>query len=299
MKKIILALTLALFGFLTWYFLIKSSDYNIYFNTSASQGHAYSELANWAQLTEVAEASSAKRTDPYSKMLQKLRTGTGAYQIAWELTSENDSVTRIKAGITQPAASWKNRLMAPFSDTEFEQNTLDIVLDYKNFLEESLGQFKIAIEGVEDSPEKFCVCTSASSKPEEKAFRMMRDYSYLSDYLLSNKLQPDGKPLVRIRSFEEEENRIAFDFCFPLIKTDSMPALPDDMFFLELKREKALKAIYNGDYRFSNKSWYKMYDRAASEGLKVKRTPVEIYHNNPNMGGDASRWVTEIYLPVE
>lgn len=126
----------------------------------------------------------------------------------------------------------------------------------------------------------------------------MRDYSYLSGFIASNNLEPDGRPMIDILQFDEADRIIEFDFCFPFIKKDSLPESPD-IFFKEIKSAPALKSTFHGDYRFSNKSWYRMFDYAEQHGMSYEKKPLEIYHNNPNMGGNTMEWTTEIYLPVK
>jgi hypothetical protein len=40
-------------------------------------------------------------------------------------------------------------------------------------------------------------------------------------------------------------------------------------------------------------------DYADKNDLKISGLPVEVFHNNPNMGGDALKWKTEIYMPLK
>ncbi|WP_224491312.1 hypothetical protein [Robertkochia flava] len=127
---------------------------------------------------------------------------------------------------------------------------------------------------------------------------MMRDYSYLSGFIASENLTPDGFPMIKIRDYDEKNRIIEFDFCFPLVEQDSLPESPD-IFFRRIEQAPALKAVYNGDYRFSNKSWFELFEHAEKEEIPFSKTPLEIYHNNPNMGGDALQWTAEIYLPID
>ena len=93
-------------------------------------------------------------------------------------------------------------------------------------------------------------------------------------------------------------DRIKYNFCYPILKPDS---LPQDglVFFKEFQGGAAVKATYNGNYISSDRAWYALLEYAEKKGLKVKETPVEIFFNNPNMGGDALKWRADIYLPLE
>lgn len=127
---------------------------------------------------------------------------------------------------------------------------------------------------------------------------MMRDYSYLSGFITRSGLSPQGQPLVNVTQFDEENRVLDFDFCFPVSRTEDLPESPD-IFFKTIPGKSAIKATYHGDYRFSEKSWYRIFEYAENMGYNFSKTPVEVYHNNPNMGGDALKWTTTIYLPLD
>lgn len=298
MKRIFGIITLIGLGFALWYFTIKPHDYNISFKTRTSTGHVYTELINWGKVTEMPSATSVRSKSPYRHVVHQLEVDNQVYEIDWDITPLNDSVTEVKAGISQPGKGFINRLLIPFQDTAYEQTTLDLVLDYKSFLDESTKQFSITINGEEASPEQLCVCTRSETTPEKKAFSMMRDYSYLSGFIASNGLTANGRPLVEVIDLDEENRMLEFNFCFPVKPTEQRPESPD-IFFRALTSSKAIKATYHGDYRFSEKSWYRLFEYAEKHGEKYKKAPIEIYHNNPNMGGDALKWTTTIYLPLE
>ena len=297
MKRFLQIITLLSIIFLAWYFIIKPNDYNIHFKTSASTGHAYDELLNWSALADLPDTSVVKDQEYLREITQEVSWNGNLYVLNWSVKKINDSLTDVNAGVSQPGQTLLNRLMIPFADTDYEQKTLDLVQDYKSFLDESLRQFRIQIEGETRSPEKFCACTRSKSTPEQKAFKMMRDYNYISGFIASSKLTPQGNPMIKVLDYDEKHRIIEFDFCFPIAQPDSLPESPD-IFFRTIEQGPALKAIYNGDYRFSNKSWFQMFEYAEKYQLPIKKLPLEIYHNNPNMGGDALKWTTEIYLPI-
>ena len=59
-----------------------------------------------------------------------------------------------------------------------------------------------------------------------------------------------------------------------------------------------MKAEFNGNYIFSDRAWYELRDYAEKKGLKVTDKPLEIFFNNPNMGGDELQWKADIYMPL-
>ena len=57
--------------------------------------------------------------------------------------------------------------------------------------------------------------------------------------------------------------------------------------------------IYNGNYITSDRAWYELLDDAERKNIEVHQTPVEVFYNNPNYGGDELNWKAEIYMPLK
>ena len=94
-----------------------------------------------------------------------------------------------------------------------------------------------------------------------------------------------------------QNDSIVFNFCYPIIKKDSLPTIKD-VVYKEFIGMKSLKAIYNGNYMTSDRAWYTLLDYAKKNAIEVDKKPIEFFFNNPNMGGDAFRWKAEIYMPL-
>ncbi|MEH6777641.1 MAG: AraC family transcriptional regulator, partial [Maribacter arcticus] len=68
--------------------------------------------------------------------------------------------------------------------------------------------------------------------------------------------------------------------------------------YKKLETTKGIKAIYNGNYITSDRAWYALLRYAKTNGLNVAPNPIEIFYNNPDMGGNSLNWKTEVYLPL-
>ena len=77
----------------------------------------------------------------------------------------------------------------------------------------------------------------------------------------------------------------------------SLPFI-EEIRYLEVPPRKALMAEYNGNYITSDRAWYALLDYAEKNKLGVTGLPLEVFYNNPTLGGDALRWKAEIYIPL-
>ena len=125
----------------------------------------------------------------------------------------------------------------------------------------------------------------------------MQNYGLLATVMGSNDVKLNGPPFVEITNWDMQTDSIAYNFCFPIIRSEKLPNHP----IIKYKRvfaNKALKATYNGNYITSDRAWYTLLKKAKDENKDIELTPIEYFHNNPNFGGDALRWKAEIYMPL-
>jgi len=81
------------------------------------------------------------------------------------------------------------------------------------------------------------------------------------------------------------------------VKKDSLPS-GGLVTFKQFEGGQYLKATYNGNYISSDRAWYALLDYAEQKGIEIEGKPVEIFFNNPNMGGDELKWRADIYMPL-
>ncbi len=279
-----------------WYFFIKKSDYIYQFKVPASTGTIFNGIINWQKTNDSIKTTTIDST-LYSQITQEVSYKGDVYKVFWDIEILNDSISEISAGVKQAGNSFQNRILAPFTETEFTENTKSFLIDFKKTLDRNRSTFRLSqiIDTV--SPAKKCACVNAKTTPEGKAEQMMRNYNYISGYIADNNIELDGRPLVSIISFNKKENSIDMDFCFPIKNVNKLPGRPGDIFFKELKAESALKLVFNGNYMYSHNAWFQLYDYAQNHSLTLENKIIEQFHNNPNLGGDALRWKTEVYIP--
>jgi len=297
MKKIISVLILIVLCILGWYLFIKKSDYIYRFETKTSQATVFYSISNWKKTNDSIHTETIDST-LYKSITQKLNYLDKNYTLFWDIKAENDSVTKVALGIKGAKNNAINRITAPFLNTEFKSMSKDIVMNFIRKLKMNLSTFRVKITGKTDSPAKKCACVNAKTKLENKAKHMMRNYNYIADFVDENNLQPDGRPMVVINNFNKEENTIDMDFCFPVTGIDKLPENPD-IFFRELKAVPSLKAVFNGNYMYSHHAWFQIFDYAENNTIDLKNNIIEKFHNNPNFGGDALQWTTEVYIPIK
>jgi effector-binding domain-containing protein len=117
-------------------------------------------------------------------------------------------------------------------------------------------------------------------------------------FLNVNHLKAGDFPFLIINTWNLNKNTINFRYCFPIKLKDSMP-FHKDIKFDVLKPQKALKAIYNGNYKTSDRGWFTLHEYAKRHHVAIKNKPIEFFYHNPHNGGNELDWKTEIFMPLK
>ncbi|MEL4455329.1 GyrI-like domain-containing protein [Lutimonas vermicola] len=294
MKKSIVLISVLLSGFLVWYLFIKPYDYLVTFKAKTIPGVINQSLKLWntslegAKIESTEDISVLKQTVPY-------RDSTFLYQ--YKIKPISDSTSIVKVYVTDLDHSFMNKLSHPFSHTDFEKRVKNSMVEFSDKLNEHISRFTVKVEGESEIKETYCAYISIECRQIEKALGMMKNFTLLSGTLLANNIELNGRPFISVNNWDMKNDRIQYDFCYPVKNNDSSFQHPK-IAFKKINRKKALKAIYNGNYITSDRAWYALLDYANKNNIKLEQKPFEVFQNNPNMGGDELLWTTEVYLPI-
>lgn len=282
--------------FLLWYFGIKENDYTISFETKALPGEIAYRVDS--PVFDKMEVNSSEIESNLLKIVQEVELGTSTYELIWKIKPKNDSIRGVKVSVTNKNNSIKDRFLLLVGQNNFQKRMSDEIAYFKKALTTNLDLYDIKIEGEKVSPQNTCACIRTESKVDQKAFEMMKTIEILSSYILDNDLKSLGRPRIFIDSWDKITKKTTFNFCFPILEMESYP----EHFLIEIKNippQKALKASFYGNYMFSHNAWFHLLDYAEKNNIEVETANIlEVFKDNPQMGGNESQWEAEIYLPV-
>jgi len=131
-----------------------------------------------------------------------------------------------------------------------------------------------------------------------KSRDMLASIGLVMFHLRNNNVDLAGDPFLQIKEWNKQTGAIKFDFCFPIIKNDSISET-NDVKFKETLPQKALKAIFHGNYKISDSGWYYLIDYAERHHLEIDQLPTEIFLNDPHEGGNSLEWEAHILVPLK
>lgn len=302
MNKIKILIVFILLSSLIWYLFLKPHDYIVRFNVKTSPGNLFTEFQEWNILNQKKDSFSYKinQKTPFASINETLQIDEMFLEMDWNFKSINDSITKVIVGITEKENSIYNRLTAPFSNTIFKKTAIKTVQEFKDAVNYKLEtKYKVKYIGVDSIPKiNYAYIISENINLRDKAHEMIKNNATLLSFINKHELKDGEHPFLVIDKWDLNESKIDFRFCFPIKQNDSMP-IHEYIKFDALKPQKALKAIYHGNYKTSDRGWFTLLEYAKRHGMSIENKPLEIFYNNPHNGGNELEWKAEIFIPLK
>ena len=295
MKKISAIVGFLSVGFLLWYLIIKPYDYLVTFKIKTTAGTINQSIKLWN--TSI-ENSRPIQQENLKNLTQQIIIKDSTYNYEWSISSLNDSISKVSVYVTDIDHSFANKISIPFGTTDFEKRTQNTITDFIEKLKEHLSKTRVSEVVVDSTRSTYCAFIPMKGLQIEKASGMMQNYSILTSVLSAENIEMNGTPFVEITNWNTQNDSITYNFCFPVIKSDSLPK-DSRIEYKQYNGVKALKAIYNGNYITSDRAWYALLDYAENHDIVVAKKPLEVFYSNPNFGGDELQWKAEIFIPIK
>jgi len=295
MRKIYLYLIVVVVLILVWYLFIKPHEYRVTFSVKTFPGVINQTIKVWNKSLDSAKIINQLSVN---SLEQKLTKDNRTYIYKWDINLINDSISKVRVYITEPGNVLINKISIPFVETRIERDAEKNVQDFYKAIAEHLENINVRVEGVSTIERTYCVYIPLKTAQVGKAQGMMHNYPLLSSFIAENEIQTNGLPFVEITNWDRVNDSITYNFCFPILKTDSLPN-HKLLKYKWLEGKKTIKAIYNGNYITSDRAWYALLYYAEKNGFEVSYKPIEVYHNNPNFGNNEKEWQVDIFLPIK
>lgn len=296
-KKIGLAGVAILLFTLLWHLFLKPYDARARWEVKAVPGTINQSLKAWDK--DQQKEKGIEQGEDITELTQYLTIAEDSiHRYHWKLDQQTDSTTLLILEVTDENHSVSNRLKSLFSTTDLDRRTVANVKAFRSILKDHLGNTRVTLLGEDELGTTFYAYIPVASTQWEKAAMMMKHQPLLSQVLAENEVQLNGLPFIEVTKWNQENDSIYYNFCFPIVRSERLPIHPE-IKYKRLFSKKVLKAEYNGNYITSDRAWYVLQNYAERNGLEYENTPIEFFYNNPNMGGDALNWKAEVFLPLK
>jgi GyrI-like small molecule binding domain len=279
---------------LVYYIILRPFEYAVNFEAATIPGDLIETIRIWNRSLDNAKVV---QVDSFDRLKQTIILKNRSYVYDWHFKPISDSLTKVTIQISEPNRRFWNKLMVPFTNQPIKDDASHLGGMFYEIIQTHLKITKVKILGEDRLDSSFCICRSLETDQILKANAMMMDYSLIVSFIDTHKLKASGPPMIKVSEWDHGAGKLKFDFCFPLQPIDTLP-LVTSLKFKKFKEEFALKAEYRGNYITSDRAWYQLIDYANRKGYKTIGTPIEIFHDNPNMGLNEANWKADIYLPI-
>jgi len=302
MKALKYVIGLIILASLVYYLFVKKSDYIVKFEAKTSPGTLFKGVEDWSLVNNARDSCNYKIHEkiPFKFIEESIETNGMELQLEWHFEAINDSLSKVKVEILEKEHSIYNRLTAPFFNTTFKKKSVSLIKEFKKGMDLQLeNSFKVKIIGKDTIPELFYAYIKLTNTTlMNKAKEMMINNATLLNFLNKHHLKNADFPFLIVDKWDIENDLIDFRYCFRIVEKDSLP-FHENIKFDKIQAKPAIKAIYNGNYKTSDRGWFGLYDYALRNEIKTINQPIEFFYNNPHYGGDELKWVAEIYMPIK
>ena len=301
MKKALYGILVIVILGLGWYLFIKDYNYKIRFETPHAPGTVYSTLLNWdLSKSEAIDSLILIDSEPFETLQYEVQLGDSTFTYNWNIERINDSLSAVTAYVKDNQNSFKQNLLVPFKKTEFVKRNIEMVQNMMNGLHAHANIYKVDMSNVEEVTveSQYCAYITLSSSIYKKGNTMISNIGLIMNYIRDNDIPIKGDPFVQIQDWDIENEKITYDFCFPIEKIENLPPTKT-IKFKNTPEFKGLMAKFNGNYRLSDRAWYELLDYADNKNIDLQYRPFEIYRNDPHAGGNEMEWTAEVYMPLK
>ena len=277
---------LLLGGTVLFYFFLIPFDYQVRFSTHNAPWLIY-------HLVEINQDNVQLIEEEENRLLFSARpkAKTAGYEYSWEVQREEKrTYVQVKAIFT--THRWKEKISFLFGQSNHVKSILQDIRSFTTELGNTSKEYswEPPVEGI--LPAADCLCTTIKARIEDKANQMNQTISLLSTYLPKGKKTP---PRLYITDLNLEQQKITFDFCFPLEKQIEQ-TIEDKSLFITFKPEiNGEKIKFYGNYSQTHRGWYSyMADTPHLDRLKLPFA--EVFYDSPFGGIEQSKWESETYF---
>ncbi len=280
-----------------WYFFLKDYHYQVSFRSDRPALVIYNHIMDWpAYDRDSLEIETLSSVSP-SEIIQNVRKADSSFIYRWQIERTAPREVKVTAYITDDDHDLVQKLKALFGNNDFVSRSIHNTETVARTLKLKSESYRV--HSIKDSVVSpvFCACLPLSSSVEKKAATMLQNIKVIMDYIHGDSIEIVGDPFLEVTRWDEENAEIDYNFCFPVEEKENMPSHPS-ILLKTTSNFPALKAEFNGNYRNSDYAWYYLLDHANSNGISVDKLPLEIYLNDPHVGGDPLQWKALIFLPL-
>jgi uncharacterized protein YndB with AHSA1/START domain len=163
-----------------------------------------------------------------------------------------------------------------------------------------MSEYSIQVHGIANHGGGFYLYNTTASKQNEIGTKTAPMVEQIENFMFDNNLQSQGDPFVIYNQWDEMNKTTIFSVA---IHTPDMVILPDGSPVISghMPPITAIKTTLHGNYTYLTKAWEETEKYIQENGfVKSKKLhPFEVYVTRFPDEKNPSKWVTNVYIPIE
>jgi len=283
-------------GLILWFFF-KDYNHKYSFTIDQSPRVVYDHLIRWKHSNDSLINQIIIDKHEGRKLIQEINIGNYIYRYKWNLKQIDERETKVIVKVLDI----KNRLNQNLNSLDQQSNFFiinnELIKDFGQSLLQNKKNYFLSDVEISSIPPLFSAYITLESSSEDKALVMRNNIHRVMYYLNDNNIDLLSAPFLEIMHWNLEKDSLKFNFSFPIVERNYQEN--NDVNFKKNLERKALKIIFNGNYKISDRAWLTLLDYAEYNRIDIEKTPIEIFLNDPQAGGDELDWEANVYLPLK
>lgn len=298
MKYVFKLLGLLIIVIVIWFSFFKPFDHQIQFKVNLVPGSIYDLLQNIEYHQSIVYETTIEDELLFSNLTQSIILNDKPFELFWEFSSLTDTTTQVNLFYKNTNNSLSERYLSLIGLSKNRDTIKEIAKQIKLKSQSISKTFKVRDIVFDTIPAATYLYVNLEAKRHEKALKMISNNHILFAKNQDSLAIKSGNTFIKVDLWQPESDTIQFRYAFPIMPQAVYPI--DDLVKVDsMKPQPALKATFYGNYSKSDHAWMVLYQFAIHHNIEVILSPVEIFYNNPILGGDDTKWKAEIYLPLK
>lgn len=212
----------------------------------------------------------------------------GGTKVSWKSNGKMDFMMKVNRFLT---GGTQNSLTKLYDKS---LANLDKTLNFEN------NTFNVKINGIVKKLETFYLREAFTSKISDITRNANVVFPKIETFCKQNNIVLNGKPFIIYHTYDTIHNLAKVSFCIP-IKEQIFTSQGSEILSGKLTAFDALKVSLTGNYTYKDKALKEATTYSTTHNIKTGSTftHLEIFTRDQNETKSISKWLTEIYFPLQ
>lgn len=246
--------------------------------------------------------------EPNQSLVQEITfnspLGASKSEVYWKFKPiENSNKTEVTWGM-RGTHSLLEKIFMSFQKEPFD-TTLKTMFDkglenLEKNIKTQMNTYHVTVNGITQHGGGFYLYLTTASRLADIGNKMGPMFGEIATFLHKNNISPSGMPFTIYNEIDFKNQTVNFSTALPVAEK-IIPPSTSNILPGYLPPQTVVKVTLQGNYNYLNEAYKKGQEYILKNNLTpaAKGKMFEVYKTDPGAEPNPSKWITEIYLPIE